>query len=71
MKTASAAPPAAIRSRDRSMSKAHGLAIRWSYNLTRLRLNRGTAGSGTGIVSSALGPDYFRNLKMAEHFSGE
>ena len=40
-------------------------------HLKRLRLNRGTAGSGTGIVPSALGPGYFRNLKMDEHFSGE
>ena len=40
-------------------------------HLKRLRLNRGTAGSGTGIVPSALGPGYFRNLKMEEHFSGE
>jgi amidase len=40
-------------------------------HLKHLRLNRGTAGSGTGIVPSALGPGYFRNLKMDEHFSGE
>jgi len=40
-------------------------------HLKRVRLNRGTAGSGTGIVPSALGPGYFRNLKMEEHFSGE
>jgi len=40
-------------------------------HLKRLRLNRGTAGSGTGIVPSALGPGYFRDLKMDEHFSGE
>jgi amidase len=40
-------------------------------HLTRLRLNRGTAGSGTGIVPSALGPGYFRDLKMDDHFSGE
>src|SRR5580692_407773 len=40
-------------------------------HLRRLRLNRGTAGSGTGIVPSALGPGYFRDLKMDEHFSGE
>jgi amidase len=40
-------------------------------HLKRLRLNRGTAGSGTGIVPSALLPGYIRNLKMDEHFSGE
>ncbi len=40
-------------------------------HLKRVRLNRGTAGSGTGIVPSALGPGYFRDLKMDEHFSGE
>ncbi len=40
-------------------------------HLKRLRLNRGTAGSGTGIVPSALGPGYIRDLKMDEHFSGE
>ena len=40
-------------------------------HLQRLRLNRGTAGSGTGIVPSALLPGYFRNLKMDEQFSGE
>ncbi len=40
-------------------------------HLKRVRLNRGTAGSGTNIVPSALGPGYFRNLKMDEHYSGE
>jgi amidase len=40
-------------------------------HLKRLRLNRATAGSGTGIVPSALGPGYIRDLKMDEHFSGE
>jgi amidase len=42
-----------------------------AVHLKRLRLNRGTAGSGTGIVPAALGPGYFRSLKMEEHFSGE
>src|ERR1022692_2004281 len=37
-------------------------------HLKRVRLNRGTAGSGTRIVASALGPGYFRDLKMDEHF---
>jgi amidase len=40
-------------------------------HLKRVRLNRGTAGSGTRIVPSALGPGYFRDLKMEDHFSGE
>jgi acetamidase/formamidase len=40
-------------------------------HLKRVRLNRNTASSGTGIVESALAPGYLRNLKMEEHFSGE
>jgi acetamidase/formamidase len=40
-------------------------------HLKRVRLNRGSAGSGTRIVPSALGPGYFRNLKMEQNFSGE
>ena len=40
-------------------------------HLERVRLNRSTAGSGTGIVGSALTPGYLRNLKMEDHFSGE
>ena len=39
-------------------------------HLKRVRLNRNTAGSGTGIVGSALAPGYLRNLKMEERFSG-
>ena len=39
-------------------------------HLTRVRLNRDTAGSGTGIVAGALEPGYYRNLKMEEHYSG-
>ena len=39
-------------------------------HLKRVRLNRNTAGSGTGIVGSALAPGYLRNLKMEDHFSG-
>jgi amidase len=40
-------------------------------HLKRVRLNRNTAGSGTGIVGSALAPGYLRNLKLEDHFSGE
>ncbi len=40
-------------------------------HLKRVRLNRNTAGSGTGIVGSALTPGYLRNLKMEDRFSGE
>ncbi len=40
-------------------------------HLKRVRLNRGTAGSGTEMVGSALAPYYLRDLKMDEHFSGE
>ena len=40
-------------------------------HLKRVRLNRNTAGSGTGIVGSALAPGYLRGLKMEEHFPGE
>jgi acetamidase/formamidase len=39
-------------------------------HLKRVRLNRNTAGSGTGIVGSALTPGYLRGLKMEGHFSG-
>jgi acetamidase/formamidase len=42
-----------------------------AVHLKRVRLNRNTAGSGTGIVGSALAPGYLRNLKMEERFSGE
>jgi amidase len=40
-------------------------------HLKRVRLNRATAGSGTGIVGSALAPGYLRSLKMEDHFSGQ
>jgi amidase len=40
-------------------------------HLKRVRLNRNTAGSGTGIVGSALTPGYLRSLKMEDSFSGE
>jgi amidase len=39
-------------------------------HLKRVRLNRKTAGSGTGIVGSALAPGYLRGLKMEQNFSG-
>ena len=40
------------------------LAVRFN----RIRLNRDSAGSGNGIVPSALTPGYFRNAKMDEKF---
>jgi amidase len=43
------------------------LAIKFS----RIRLNRDSAGSGTQIVPSALGPGYFRDAKFDEKFSGD
>ena len=39
--------------------------------LTRLRLNRDSAGSGRQIVPSALGPGYFRDQKLDPKFSSE
>lgn len=39
--------------------------------LTRLRLNRDTAGSGGQIVPSALAPGYYRNQKLDDKFSTE
>ena len=40
-------------------------------HLRRVRLNRDTAGSGTGIAGNALAPGYFRNLKSDDQFSGQ
>ena len=36
----------------------------------KVRTNRDWAGSGTGIVSNAVSPDYSANLKRADGFSG-
>ncbi len=38
--------------------------------LNRVRLNRDWAGSGTGMVSNAVSPDYTANAKRAQGFSG-
>jgi amidase len=37
---------------------------------TKVRTNRDWAGSGTGLVSNAVSPDYTANLKRADKFSG-
>src|SRR5262249_2068194 len=37
-------------------------------HLKRVRLNRDTAGSGKGVVGSALAPGYLPGLKKDEHF---
>lgn len=39
--------------------------------INRLRLNRGTAGSGDSIVATALSPYYFKDLKPEKDFSSE
>jgi len=36
--------------------------------LTRVRLNRDSAGSGDSVVPTTVGPGYFRNAKRAEDF---
>jgi len=37
-----------------------------AVHLKRFRLNRGTAGSGTGIVPSALGPGYSKRGRQID-----
>ena len=42
-----------------------------AVKFNRIRLNRDTAGSGSGIVPSALTPGYFKGAKMDEDFNSE
>ena len=42
-----------------------------SVKFNRIRLNRNSANSGTQIVPFALSPEYYRDAKFGEKFSGE